>query len=125
MSILVPALVRTVVLAAMYVATLAIMAASGTTDPLGYGLLLFLAWVVVAGVWGIVDGARRPAGPTLAVWLLVAAAIGLVVVLGTVILEGSDRFDSALDTVIFSVVLVGVPAALGVGIGALVRRARD
>ena len=125
MSIIAPPLVRTLVLAAMYVATLAIMAASGTTDPLGYGLLLFLAWVVVAGVWGIVDGARRPAGPSLVVWLLVAAAIGLVVVVGTMIIDGSDRLDGALDTVIFSVILIGVPAAIGVGIGALVRGARD
>lgn len=125
MTIVVPVLVRTLVLAAMYVVTLVVQAQSGTTDPLGFGLLLFLAWVVVAGVWGIFDGGRRPAGPSLVVWLLVAAAIGVVLVLGTVILQGRDGFDGAVDTVIFTVILIGAPAAIGVGIGALVRRARD
>jgi hypothetical protein len=123
-TVLAPALVRTLVLAAMYVVALVVMDQSGETDPLGFGLLLFLLWVVVALVWGIVDGARHDAGRVLVAWLLVAAAIGVVLILGTVILEGNDGLDGAVGTVVFTVFLIGVPAAIGVGLGALVRKAR-
>ena len=125
MTVLAPAVVRTLVLAAMYVVTLVVMYQSGTTDPLGFGLLLFLLYVVVALVWGIVDGARHEAGKFLVVWLIVAVAIGVVLILGTVILEGNEGLDGATGTVIFTVVLIGVPAFIGVGIGAAVRRARS
>lgn len=124
MTVLAPALVRTLVLAAMYVVTVVAMDRSGTTDPLGFGLLLFLLWVVSALVWGLVDGVRQPLGRALLVWLIVAAAMGVVLILGVVILEGSEGFDGTVDTIVFTVVLVGVPAAIGIGIGALVQKAR-
>jgi len=124
-TVLAPVVVRTLVLAAMYVVTLVVMDRSGTTDPLGFGLLLFLLWVLVALVWGGIDGARHPAGRSLVVWLVVAAAMGVVLILGTVIIEGNDGLDGSVGTIIFTVVLIGVPAAIGVGIGTTVRSARS
>ena len=125
MTVLAPALVRTLVLAAMYVVTMVVAYQSSDPDPLGFGLALFLLWVVSALVWGLVDGVRRPLGRALLVWLIVAAAMGVVLILGVVILEGSEGFDGAVDTIVFTVVLVGVPAAIGIGIGALVQKARS
>ena len=125
MTVLAPALVRTLVLAAMYVVTMVVAYQSTDPDPLGFGLALFLLWVVTALVWGLVDGVRHPTGRNLLVWLIVAAAMGVVLILGVVILDGNEGFDDAGGTILFTVVLVGVPAAIGIGIGALVQKARS
>lgn len=118
-------LVRTLVMAAAYVAALAYGYQASDPDPLALGLGLFLIWVVVALVWGLVDGTRHAAGQSLLVWLLVAVASGVVVILGTMIVAGEEQFDDAVPFIVFTLVLISVPAAIGIGIGALVQKARS
>ena len=125
MTVAAPFLVRTLVLTAAYVVALVFAYQATNPDPLAFGLGLFLFWVVAALVWGLVDGARHPAGRSLLVWLLVAIAMGVIVILGTVIVAGDDGLDGAVGFIVFTVVLIGVPAAIGIGIGALVQRARS
>jgi hypothetical protein len=50
--------------------------------------------------------------------------MGVVLILGVVILGDDDPLNDAVGTIIFTVVLVGVPAAIGIGIGAVVQRIR-
>ena len=118
-------LVRTLVLTAAYGAALVFANQARKPGPLAFGLGLFLIWVVVAFVWGLVDGARHAAVGSLLVWLVVAAAMGLIVILGTLVTAGGEEFDDAVDFIIFTVVLIGVPAAIGIGIGAVVQRIRS
>lgn len=126
MTLLARFVVRTLALSVVYVVALVVADTSDSTDALGIGLMVFLAFVLIAIVWGVVDGRRGPAGQAIVVWLLVGAALGVVTALAILVRESADAFASDLASgVPFFAILVGVPAAVGVGIGALLRRATD
>lgn len=126
MSLLMPFLVRSLVLVAIYLVALAAINASDTTDPLGPGLLVFFGFVVVALVWGTVDGARGSAPRAILVWVLAGAVLGLATSVGILVQDtGSDFGEDLAFSLPFFAVLVGLPAALGAGVGALIRRGRD
>lgn len=126
MSILVPFLVRSLVLIAVYVVALLAINASDTTDPLGPGLLVFFAFVAVALVWGTVDGARGSAPRAILVWVLAGAVLGVATSVGILVQDTDSSFGEDLAfSVPFFAVLIGLPAALGAGVGALIRRGRD
>ncbi|MGZ8588912.1 MAG: hypothetical protein ACXWYU_14555 [Actinomycetota bacterium] len=124
MRILAPFAVRTLVLSVVYVVALVLIDASDGTDPLGAGLLVFLAFVILALVWGLVDGRRGPAVRAILVWLLAGAALGIVTTIGIAV---QDSESGVVEDLVFSIpffaVMIGVPAAIGVGIGTLLRRA--
>lgn len=126
MTLLVKFLARTLVLTALYAAAIAIIDVSETTDPLGPGLLLFLAFILIALVWGVFDG-RGAARQAILVWLLVAAAMGAVLILGTALLDDTTTVDAGEvgGTMLFTTVLLFPPALIGIGIGALLGRTRD
>ena len=124
MSILAPALVRTLVLTAISVVAFVVADRSGSTDPLAIGLGLFMLLAAIAFVWGLVDGIRHPTGQSLLVWLIVAVALGAVPMLVDLVRGVDDAFDEAVETIIFTVFLVGLPAAIGIGVGAVVQRVR-
>lgn len=122
MSILLKSVVRLVVYAAAFVTALVIVAASGTTDPLGPGLALFLVYVLLALVWGLFDG-RAGAARALVVWLVVSVGTGLILTFGAVKVDDTSASgDDVVGTVVFCLVLIGVPALIGIGIGALLGR---
>lgn len=124
MRILAPFAVRTVVLSVIYVVALVLIDASDSTDPLGAGLLVFLAFILVALAWGVVDGRRGPAVRAILVWILAGAALGIVTTIGIAVQDsGSDVAEDLVFSIPFFAVMIGVPAALGVGVGALLRRA--
>lgn len=121
-----PFLVRSLVLVAIYLVALVAINASDTTDPLGPGLLVFFGFVVVALVWGTVDGARGSAPRAILVWVLAGAVLGLATSVGILVQDtGSDFGEDLAFSLPFFAVLVGLPAALGAGVGALIRRGRD
>lgn len=126
MSLLMPFLVRSLVLVAIYLVALVAINASDTTDPLGPGLLVFFGFVVVALVWGTVDGVRGSAPRAILVWVLAGAVLGLATSVGILVQDtGSDFGEDLAFSLPFFAVLVGLPAALGAGVGALIRRGRD
>ncbi len=123
---LAPLVVRTLVLSVIYVVALVLIDQSESTDPLGAGLLVFLAFVVLALVWGVVDGRRGPAVRAILVWVLAGAALGIVTTIGIAVQDsGSDVVEDLVSSIPFFAVMIGVPAAIGVGVGALIRRASD
>jgi hypothetical protein len=116
--------VRTLALSGIYVVALVAFETSGSTDGLGAGLLVFLVFVLVAIVWGVVDGRRGSAGTAIAAWFLTGAALGVVTSV-VIAIQESDAGALGSDLaggVPFFAIMIGIPAAVGVGIGALVRR---
>ncbi len=123
MRILAPFAVRTLVLSVIYVVALVLIDASESTDPLGAGLLVFLAFVALALVWGVVDGRRGPAVRAILVWVLTGAALGIVTTIGIAVQDsGSGVVEDLVFSIPFFAVMIGVPAAIGVAIGSLLRR---
>ncbi len=119
------ALVRTAVLGLLYLGFVEVLSRSDSTDALGAGLAFFLLVLVLVLAWATYDGLRRGAGPALVLWLLTAAAAGVVLVAAYVVREpGVDLVDELRTSWLFFALLVAVPAAPGVAVGALVRRAR-
>jgi hypothetical protein len=117
-------LLRTVVLAVLNAALiLAWLNSEAAEDPLGLGLLVFAIYVVFALVWGLVDGIRHGFGSSVLVWLLVGAATGALVPLITVIDTGetSTLADDLASTVPFFTLMILIPAAVGIAVGAIVR----
>ena len=115
---------RTLVLAVVYAVALLAINASDTTDPLGPGLLLFLVFVLIGLVWGTVDG-RRYGGRSVLVWLATAVVAGGLIVLESALLVDDVEIGASvfLSTIALVVVLVWLPALVGTGVGALLRRA--
>ena len=58
--------------------------------------------------------------------MLAGAALGIVTTIGIAVQDsGSDVVEDLVFSIPFFAVMIGVPAAIGVGIGALLRRATD
>ena len=126
MLILKNSVVRLVVFAVVFVLALVIVQLSGTTDPLGPGLLLFLVFVLMALVWGFRDG-RGAALAAVVVWLLASLAMGIVFTAGTAVVDESVTVDAAEfgSNVLFGLLLILPPALIGIGVGALTARGRS
>jgi hypothetical protein len=127
-SIIVQFLLRTVVLAVLNAALiLAWLNSEAAEDPLGLGLLVFAIYVVFALVWGLVDGIRHGFGSSVLVWLLVGLSTGALVPLITVIDTGetSTLADDLAGTVPFFTLLILIPAAVGIAVGAVVRAIKN
>ena len=128
MSTIARFLVRTVVLAAVNALLILLwLNSEAAEDPLGLGLLVFAIYVVVALVWGLVDGIRHGFGSSVLVWLLVGLATGALVPLITVIDTGETSTLGAdlANTVPFFTLLILIPAAVGIAVGAIVRAIRS
>ena len=129
MTVIVQFVVRTLVLTGLTALLIVLWLSSEETasDPLGLGLLVFAVYFVVSGVWGIVDGARHRFGPALLVWLLVGLTIGALIPFINVVEMGttSDLGADLAASVPFFTVLILVPAAIGLGIGAVIRAVRS
>jgi len=96
---------------------------------IGVGLLVFARVVLGAGAWGLVDGLRLPVAATLALWVIVGLAIGVLVPLFTTFMESGFSWDrlgwEMAVPEVFLALLVAVPALVGVGVGAAVRSVRQ
>lgn len=119
-------LVRTLTLSGLFVVALTVSYFG--VDPLGLGMLLFAAFVVVAVAWGTVDGRDGPALPAVVTWFLVALATGVVMPVATTLVNGqwapTTLVRDTLATLPFVMVLVYPPALVGIAIGAQLRRRR-
>lgn len=79
-------------------------------DGLGLGLLTFLLVATVGFVWAMIDGSRRPFGTVVTIWSV--AAVGFALITGP-----------QADDLTFFISLAGVPAAVGLLLGAGARLA--
>jgi hypothetical protein len=122
-NFLVKTLVRVLVLSAIDVLALVLIYLSNTTDPLGPGLLLFLVFVLVALVWGVLDG-RGAARQAILVWVLVSALVGVELAVSTAVVDDASGLTGSDigSTVLFAMALLLPPALVGIGIGALLGR---
>lgn len=121
------ALVRVLVVVALYAGFVAALDRSDSTDALGAGLLFFLLVVVLVALWGVWDGWRRGLPLAALVWLLVGAATGLGIPVASVALDvttGSLGHELR-DGWIFLALLVAVPAVVGAIPGGIAHRARS
>ncbi len=128
MSIIGRFVLRTVVLAVINAALiLAWLSSEAAEYPLGLGLLVFAIYVVFALVWGVIDGIRHGFGSSVLVWLLVGLATGALVPLITVVDTGdaANLGEDLANTVPFFTILILVPAAVGIAVGAVVRAVRS
>ena len=127
MSTLVALLVRVSVLGAALLLVTKLPLAE--EDALGTGLLAFAGLVVASGAWALVDGARHGARTAVRWWAPVAVvlAIGWWLVFAATQRDSTMSFTDLLASdaalVPFVVALVLVPAAVGAGLGTLVRTA--
>jgi len=92
-------------------------------DGLGAGLLAFALLVVVAAIWGLVDGMRREFDRVALTWLVTGALVAVGWSLGLAV-NGADSSMSTLELMRADVVLlpftfglVVVPALVGGAIG--------
>jgi hypothetical protein len=123
--VLVGSLLRCVVIVAVITAYVAVVNRSESTDALGAGLLAFLILVAMALVWALVDGVRRGLVEALVTWVL-ASAITAVALPVALTLTDSDR-DLATelsDGFVFFALVLFIPAAIGLVLGAVVHRVR-
>lgn len=100
-------------------------AATGGPDAnIGAGLFAFAVAIVVAGIWGLVDGRRaRSPGPLLLRWVLVAVLAVLAPMVLSVVrnsTEGVTVAESAF-LALFFLGLIAAPALVGVAIGSALR----
>jgi hypothetical protein len=122
--VLVAALLRSVVIVVVIGAYVAAVNRSESTDALGAGLLAFLILVAIALVWAVVDGVRRGLAEALVTWVLtsVVTAVGIPVAL--VLADDRDLSTELSDGFVFFALVLFVPAAIGLALGALVHRVR-
>lgn len=131
-AILVQLVVRLVVmgaaLAAYYAALPFVFPDDGGGADIGAGLIAFGAVVVISFGWAYVDGRRQGASPTVVTWAAVAAAFGLLWLLGLALVETDDslglveRLRLDVTMVVFTAGLVFVPAGLGAALGGTAHR---
>jgi hypothetical protein len=88
---------------------------------IGAGLIVFALIVLVAFLWGFVDGRRIPIGILAGVWLAVGATLGLadpfLIAMSDGELDWSVVRSDLVTFVPFDLVLVGVPAIIGGALG--------
>lgn len=120
------AVVRLLLFAAVFAAALVIVQLSGTTDPLGPGLLVFLVFVLMGLVWGFLDG-RGAARQAVVVWLVASLAMGIVFTAGTAVVDESMTLNAEEfgSNVLFGLLLIFPPALIGIGVGALTARGKS
>lgn len=121
------ALVRALVLVALYAGFLVVLDRTDGEDALGAGLLYFLLVVLLTLVGAAVDAARLDYLRTVLVWLLAGVGFGVGIPLAAAVLEPGTTgslADELRDGFVFLTLLVVVPALLGAAVGAVVRRAR-
>lgn len=127
LRVLVAAVLRAALLVAVYAAFLLVLDRTDGEDALGAGLLYFLLVLAVAFGWAVRDGSRHAYPWVGAVWVLAGMGTTVGIALTAVALEpdASGSFSEELgDGFLFLTLLVVVPALVGAGIGALLRRSR-
>jgi len=132
MTILKKAAVRWVILGLGFVAywlVVRFLMSEGQGDAnIGIGLLAFGLLLVAAGVGGLVDGFRLPAGQAVLIWCCTAPAVGLTVAAPLLVEEtGMDLavlLEDLAGMVVFVSVLVAVPAVTSVAIGSAIATSR-
>ncbi|MDI6908800.1 hypothetical protein [Nocardioides sp.] len=117
-------LLRSVVIAAVIAAYVAVIARSESTDALGAGLLAFLILVAMAFVWAVVDGIRHGLLEALLTWVLTSAVAGVGIPVVLALTDDRDLAAEVSDGAVFFAVVLVVPAALGLALGGLVHRFR-
>ena len=106
-----------------YYASIPYLLRDSTDANIGAGLIAFGVVVLVSFGWAVVDGRRRGGSSAMVTWAVVAAAFGLLWLLGLALLEADDsmsmaerlRVDASLA--VFTAGLVLVPAGLGAALG--------
>ncbi|WP_040156019.1 hypothetical protein [Mobilicoccus massiliensis] len=96
---------------------------------IGAGLLAFVIVIVVTLLWSLLDGRRSARfGPTFLRWLAVGVLVGVAsAVMAQGLVAGLDAGVLSADFIgltPFVIGLVGVPAAIGTGVGVLLGRHR-
>lgn len=100
-------------------------------DPVGAGLTFFLIIFTITGTWALRDGWRRPLRTGAIAWLLTGVLFVVVSPLSELLTastaEGrwtglADYHALVASGAGFMFVLVALPAAVGLGLGHLVRR---
>ena len=90
-----------------------------------FSSLALRSWVVVSFVWALVDATRRPIVMNLITWLLVFLGVGAVMTVMAMSYNGSYALSGFGEAAREAFDLVGpgslIPAAVGVGMGTLVR----
>lgn len=127
LRVLAAALVRAVLLVAVYAVFLLVLDRTDGGDALGAGLLYFLLVMAAALGWAVWDGSRRPYPGAAAVWVLAGIGTTVGIALTAVLMEpeASGSFGEELgDGFLFLTLLVVVPALVGAAIGAQLRRTR-
>lgn len=118
------ALLRSVVIVAVIAAYVAVINRSDSTDALGAGLLAFLILVAMAFVWALVDGVRRGLVEAFVTWVLASAVTAVGIPVGLVLADDRDLSTELSDGFVFFLVVVLVPALIGLAVGGLVHRVR-
>jgi hypothetical protein len=114
-------------LAAYYAAVPFLFPDDGDAN-IGAGLIAFGVVVVISFGWAYVDGRRRGASPTVVTWAFVAAAFGLMWLLGLALVEADDslglgeRLLLDFPMVVFTAGLVFLPAGVGAALGGTAHR---
>lgn len=122
--VLVGVLLRSVVIVVVIAAYVAVVNSSESTDALGAGLLAFLILVAIALVWAVVDGVRRGLLETLLTWALTSVVVGLGIPVALALTDDRDLRAELSDGFVFFTLVLLVPAAIGLALGALVHRVR-
>lgn len=122
--VLLGVLLRSLVIVAVIAGYVAAIARSETTDALGAGLLAFLILVGMALVWAVVDGVRRGLVAALVTWVLTSAVAGVGIPLALALTDDRDLAGELSDGFVFFALVLFVPAAIGLALGALVHRLR-
>ncbi|CAI9410953.1 hypothetical protein HIDPHFAB_05031 [Nocardioides sp. T2.26MG-1] len=121
---LVAALLRSVVIVVVIAAYVAVVNSSESTDALGAGLLAFLILVAIALVWAVVDGVRWGLLEALLTWVLTSVVVGLGIPVALALSDDRDLGAELSDGFVFFALVLLVPAAIGLALGALVHRVR-
>ena len=122
--VLLGVLLRSLVIVAVIAGYVAAIARSETTDALGAGLLAFLILVGMALVWAVVDGVRRGLVEALVTWVLTSAVAGVGIPVALALTDDRDLASEVSDGFVFFALVLFVPAAIGLALGALVHRVR-
>lgn len=127
LRVLAAALVRAVLLVAVYAVFLLVLDRTDGGDALGAGLLYFVVVMAIGFAWAVWDGSRGPYPAAAAVWVLAGIGTTVGIALTAVLLEpdASGSFGEELgDGFVFLTLLVVLPALAGAALGVLIRRSR-
>ena len=122
--VLVACLLRCVAIVVVIAAYVAVVNRSESTDALGAGLLAFLILVAMAFIWALVDGVRRGLVEAFATWVLASAITAVGIPVALAVTDDRDLATEVSDGFVFFVVVLFVPAVLGLVLGAVVHRVR-